>query len=102
MAKIKNINGTSEISAKCKCGTWKDHWLKHNVNRQSWPAYCVVKDCHREPTVGAHVQLADTPDMNWYILPLCHEHNLRKDVTLEYSNTWGLASANQSNTCSKP
>lgn len=93
MAKVKNINGTSDNN--CKCGSWLEHWKKF-ANRT--PTYCSEKSCLGKDLVGAHVQ-KDTSDMSWYIVPLCQTHNKSKD-TLDVGETT-LVSANKKETCEK-
>jgi hypothetical protein len=59
---------------------------------------CPEKTCRRTDLVGAHVQRADSSDKNWYILPLCSEHN-KSTSTIELYNEPTLVSANVSETC---
>jgi hypothetical protein len=101
MAKITNINGTSEHSAKCKCGSWKQHWLNYNGG-QKLPTYCPESKCLKktEDLVGAHVQKAGSTDRSWYIVPLCQEHNQSKE-DLTISDSINFAPANRSLTCEK-
>ncbi|MGB3946892.1 MAG: hypothetical protein WBM13_02800 [Bacteroidia bacterium] len=95
MAKIKNINGTSEN--KCKCGSWLKHW--ETFSKQKTEYCCVsVPNCTNKDIVGAHVQKDTLSDNNWYIIPLCNEHNKSKEI-LEVSDTRPLISANVKNTC---
>ena len=101
MRKIKHINGTSESSARCHCQTWKNHWSNFNPDRQNWPSYCVIHDCHRQAEVGAHVQKADSADDRWYIIPICKEHNLMTNQMFEVSDYVSFAPANQMETCGK-
>jgi hypothetical protein len=101
MRKIRNINGTDESSARCRCGTWKEHWIKFNPTRQRWPAFCPINNCWRQAEVGAHVQKADSADNNWYIIPLCREHNGMRNQVFEINDVVSLARANQKETCGK-
>ena len=96
MPKIKNINGTSD--AKCKCGSWLDHWKK--FGGASFPQFCSEAKCIGKDLVGAHVQKADVADNNWYIIPLCSKHNLSKE-TLEVVSSTVFVSANRKETCEK-
>ncbi|MCG6169732.1 hypothetical protein [Leptospira sanjuanensis] len=95
--KIKNINGTSDNT--CKCPSWLAHWEKFST--QKIPAYCSVENCSNKPEVGAHVQRGDVVDFNWYIIPLCKEHNGKKNETLTIDSSIKLASGNVSSTCGK-
>jgi len=99
--KVHNINGTSDN--KCKCGTWKAHWEKYNEYGANWPICCSEKNCIERATVGAHVQKEVGYDKNWYIIPLCDEHNGPgfHGASIEISDGTSFASANQSETCGK-
>lgn len=79
--KVKNINGTSKT--ECKCRSWLAHWEKFNGRMA---AYCAVNFCYNIAMEGAHVQLSDSKDERWYIIPLCREHNRCKDE-LEISDS---------------
>jgi hypothetical protein len=93
--KLKNINGTSDTT--CVCGSWLKHWEKFSGQTVT---YCGEKACLSKDVVGAHVQLADGSDRNWYIYPLCNKHN-QATGTLEVSDNYKLVSANKSETCEK-
>lgn len=95
MAKVKNINGTSDNN--CKCGSWLQHWKNFSGHPVTW---CVEKSCIEKDLVGAHVQKADSTDNNWYIIPLCKSHN-KSTGTLEISDSCKLVSANKKETCEK-
>lgn len=47
----KNKVGTADRA--CKCGSWKNHWIK--FSGKEWPAKCSVVGCNNSATVGAHV-----------------------------------------------
>lgn len=91
--RVNNINGTSDNS--CNCGSWLDHWK--NYSRQSIPTDCPEKSCTKKPEVGAHVQKSGYG--NWYIVPLCADHNQQTGSSLEISDSIALVSANVSETC---
>jgi hypothetical protein len=92
--KVKNINGTSKNT--CRCGSWLSHWKK--FSGQS-PNYCPAIGCMRTDLVGAHVQKGGWDlDQNWYICPLCNEHNQHQGE-LDLSEIYRLVSANVSETC---
>lgn len=83
----KNKNGTSERN--CKCGTWKDHWIKKS--KESWPLTCSAADCNNYAEVGAHVINSNEPG-EW-IIPLCRvcnkrigEFSIKNEVTLVSAN----------------
>ena len=97
--KVTNINGTSDNT--CKCTSWLAHWEKFNPAGQSLPTYCPEKSCIKKPEVGAHVQKDSNSDRNWYIIPLCSEHNSKTGAAIEVGDSISLASANVSDTCGK-
>ena len=88
----KNKEGTSE--RKCKCGTWKQHWL--NSTNEEWPETSCVKDCQESATLGAHIY---NPKVNGeWIVPACESCNSLTDkFSLDSSTT--LVSANKQKTC---
>lgn len=91
--RITNINGTSDNT--CSCGSWLDHWK--NFSHQSVPTHCPEKSCIKKPEVGAHVQKSGYS--NWYIVPLCVDHNRQTGSSMEISDSIALVSANVSETC---
>ena len=95
MAKIKNINGTSQN--RCSCGSWLKHWENFSGQRTS---FCIEKDCINEDIVGAHVQKANSTDSNWYIIPLCNSHN-KSTEELEIIDAYKMVLANKVMTCEK-
>jgi len=92
--RIRNINGTGQ--KKCRCGSWLKHWKKFSMQTAS---FCPVLDCLEMDLEGAHVQKDDSKDDNWYIFPLCRNHNAAKGQSLEVSDAYELVSANVSETC---
>ena len=74
--KVNNLNNTS--GNKCKCDSWLSHWEKFAHRNK---VFCSVHACVKMAEVGGHVQ-KHTSDNAWYIIPLCHSHNL-KDGELE-------------------
>jgi len=93
---LKNINGTSQL--QCRCGSWLNHWK--NYGGGTIPTYCPVSGCYNKDLVGAHVQKADGWDYNWYICPLCNEHN-KSTVALTVPDATILVSANKKDTCER-
>lgn len=92
MAKVKNINGTSDTT--CKCGSWYAHWRKYSGYDKT---YCSEDGCTNRDPIGAHVQKYNSTDEKWYIVPLCRSHNASTG-TLDIGNTT-LVPANKSETC---
>jgi hypothetical protein len=95
MAKIKNLNGTSEKD--CKCGSWYNHWKKHSGQTTD---FCQAKDCTKTDLVGAHVKKVGGTDNASYIYPLCKTHNASTEE-MEVSDTYEFVSANTKETCEK-
>lgn len=95
MARVKNINGTSDTT--CKCGSWLQHW--ENFSGET-TTYCIAIDCLEKDLVGAHVQKANSLDDKWYIIPLCKKHNAHTGE-LNVSDNYKFVSANKSETCEK-
>lgn len=95
--KVRNINGTSDTI--CSCGSWIAHWK--NFSGQKKPTLCPAYGCYNDDLVGAHVQKGDnSADQNWYIYPLCSEHNKHKGE-LKVSESYKLVPANKKETCEK-
>ena len=93
MQKIKNINGTTKNH--CCCGSWLKHW--ENISERK-ASTCAALMCHKVATDGAHVQIDGSIDNSWYIVPLCHEHNMYNDPLFVEEP---LVLANISLTCEK-
>ena len=88
----KNKVGTAERA--CKCGSWKNHWIK--FSGKSWPSTCSVSGCNNKATVGAHVYNKNVSGEK--IIPACDSCNKRADAfSLKAGVT--LVSANKSETC---
>jgi len=68
--KVKNINVIPDDI--CKCESWLEHWEKIRGRKA---LFCSEKNCVKSELVGAHVQ-KETPDTNWYIIPLCKIHSV--------------------------
>lgn len=97
IVQAKSINGTSD--ADCACGGWLKHWKK--FSGQPVPLFCPVEHCIQKPEVGAHVQLGNSTDVGWYIVPLCKSHNGETGKSLAISDSVTLVSANVEGTCGK-
>lgn len=90
----KNKGGTGE--RKCKCGSWKKHWI--NNSNKSWPNKCSVDGCDESAIYGLHVINKNVTGEK--IIPGCDSCNKKKgEFDLKGSVT--LVSANKSNTCDK-
>ena len=75
--KVKNLNGTEDNSVPKGYNCWFDYWKEHTFeNNQN---FCRRVDCNKLATDGAHVQIKDWKGDEWYIVPLCHEHNTGED-----------------------
>lgn len=90
MTFIRNVKGTSD--SDCKCGSWLKHW--ENFSGQRIPPFCPVFGCYEKELVGAHVQLANSTDQMWYLIPLCAEHNSAEGI-LSVSDFVNLVPANK-------
>ena len=95
---ITNINGTTESTTTCICGSWLNHWK--NFSMRPLPHYCSAVGCFRTDLVGTHVQFAYTRIRTWLIIPLCNLHNASK-TDLDVSDTVQFVQANKSETCEK-
>ena len=90
----KNKKGTS--NRFCKCGSWKNHWLK--FSGKSWPEKCSVLHCCNIATLGAHIINNDDNVSGEYIAPFCDSCNKLDDKFDLKSNTI-VFSANINETC---
>lgn len=96
---VKHIRGSSEVSPKCKCGSWIKHWEKFSGKTRD---KCSVVGCTEAAMKGAHIKIVDGTISSWYIMPVCESHNpptnneatvksntvfvpVRKDLTCEKS-----------------
>ena len=52
--------------------SWIDYWEKATGQKA---LLCREIGCLKQATDGAHVQLDDSYDNRWYIVPMCHPHN---------------------------
>lgn len=87
-----NKKGTSDRS--CKCGNWKDHWVK--FAKKQWPDTCSVAGCTSKATVGAHV--INSAVQGEHIVPMCDSCN-KLGVTFSLKGNITLPSANRADTC---
>ena len=63
--------------------------------------YCSELRCKRKPVLGAHVQRKSTNDKDWYIVPLCAQHNRQTGRSLELLADAALVRAKLEVTCGK-
>ncbi|WP_416777290.1 hypothetical protein ACNFJN_03215 [Xenorhabdus budapestensis] len=71
--RVRNINGTGDNTCS-RCGSWLNHWKKHTKQNIET---CFVLGCNKPAKEGAHVKKVGVNDNSWYILPFCHEHNMK-------------------------
>ena len=95
--KVKNINMAGIKT--CKCKTWLEHWK--NFSGKSLPAYCSEVSCIGKPEYGACVQKDIPADTNWYVIPLCRDHNNKKGETIDIMGFIKLVPADVKETCEK-
>ncbi len=82
--KIKNIKGSSKVSAKPKhFDSWLQFWEhfagKVITRNERWICPACGKSVLGSNFDGCHVQKADFTDQKWYIAPLCDSCNHRTD-----------------------
>lgn len=90
---VKNLNGTGKYKAYNKgYNSWKDYWIANNMG-MSW-FYCTVHGCYEFATDGAHVKKVGRSDNSWYIVPMCHSHNMMEDKILEVDESYLVSVVN--------
>ena len=82
--KIKNITGSSKVSAKPKhFDSWLQFWEHFTgftlTRNKLWVCPACGKSFLGSSFDGCHVQKADSTDQKWYIAPLCDSCNHRTD-----------------------
>ena len=82
--KIKNITGSSKVSAKPKhFNSWLQFWehFAGKVITRDESRICPAcgKAVLGKNFDGCHVQKVNSTDQKWYIVPLCDACNQRKD-----------------------
>lgn len=61
--------------------SWLNYW-ERKVGHAAGNCHKRPNTCQNDATDGAHVQLdASYGNNNWYIVPLCHLHNLQRGET---------------------
>lgn len=94
--RVTNIREIDE--ANCKCGSWLAHW-EQLAGRAAY--FCSERSCCvSSGLVGAHVQMAETSDRAWYIVPLCARHTAN-GAALDLSDGVKPVPANLRETCGK-
>jgi hypothetical protein len=94
---VKNV---SEINQNaCMCGSWLKHWV--NFSHRSVPLLCSTMGCLEKAVIGAPVQIDDSTDQGWYIVPLCKTCHGKKGQALELGDSVPLAPASVERTCGK-
>ena len=57
-------------------GNRDGNWIRYWEEATNKPAFsCHKVGCIATATDGAHVQLSDSSDHKWYVVPLCHTCN---------------------------
>ena len=82
--KIKNITGSSKVSAKPKLfDSWLQFWEhfagKTITRDKKYKCPACGESVLGSKFDGCHVQKVDSTDPKWYIAPLCDACNQRKD-----------------------
>ncbi len=72
MARVHNLNGTSDRRPPSGYSSWKAWWEARKGRKFS---LCSCSICVDPATVGAHVQKHGVADRKWYIVPLCDKCN---------------------------
>jgi len=93
MVKIKISNNPPE--KPCRCGNWFTHWKNFSFRDITG---CPVAGCGKVDIVGTHVQKFESDDKEIYILPLCTEHSVSKEV-LNILDATKFVSADVLKTC---
>lgn len=77
---VKNLNGTSD-NLPVGFNSWLEYWSVNTNNLQLYNKginfTCANLNCNETAVDGAHVQIVDSEDKTWYIIPLCRKCNKR-------------------------
>lgn len=85
---VKNLKGTGKYKAYNKGYTsWKDYWIANNNTGNKW-FLCAVDGCNKTASDGAHVKKVGSVDNSWYILPMCHSHNMKEDEIFDVDESY--------------
>ena len=104
--RVKNVPGTGDL--ECNCESWKQHWWNYSGQALSrllgTDLECKRIGCSANEGTsaidGAHIQMVDSGDQKWYIVPLCRECNQSHDE-FEIPDNTPLAPADVTKTCGK-
>lgn len=67
-------------------GSRSGNWIKYWEDATGQDAtYCHKVGCLSKATDGAHVQLVNSTNRKWYIVPLCHVCNCQRGQELTVS-----------------
>ncbi|GHT52116.1 hypothetical protein AGMMS49982_11540 [Bacteroidia bacterium] len=72
---VKNLPGTANEHPR-GYDSWIAYW-EDKTGLKATVCYCI--GCNKPAVVGAHVQKVYGSDTNTYIIPLCHECNMKTD-----------------------
>lgn len=72
MAKVHNLNNTTDRKPPKGYATWREWWEDKKGRKFST---CSCYSCTSSAEVGAHVQKHGSSDRKWYIVPLCRGCN---------------------------
>ncbi len=87
---------TSKKGASCKCGTWKEHWIKFS-DALMWQSTCSIEGCNNPAEIGGVMSRFGEKD---FIVPICANCNRKTTIMTLKVGTY-IANANQSETCNK-
>lgn len=80
---VKNINRKNLDAPKCGCSDWITHWKKNSKHQLKEECYACGKMVPKSKLVGGHVIIEGATDNTWYILPICHSCNAKKNGVFE-------------------
>jgi hypothetical protein len=92
---VKNIREGSRDTA-CGCGSWIRHWENGSGEERG---VCCAVGCSNAADRGGHVQLKNSEDRSWYIIPICAEHNNRFGEEYEIYDDTSLVPVGKSFKC---
>ncbi len=71
MALVKNISGSGKYNPPSGYDSWKEYW---EISKRRRFSKCSCTTCIRNAEHGGHVEKVYGSG-EWYIVPLCYEHN---------------------------
>jgi hypothetical protein len=93
--KVRNLQEYSR-PPKCGCGSWIHHW-ENGSGEDKW--LCCATGCLNDADRGGHVQLKDSEDRRWYIIPICAKHNNKFGKEFEIDDDTALVPVGKSAKC---